>query len=134
MSRRPSNTALNRWYRAQPRGNYTCRECGHVGPDWQVQPQHPYWGGGARCTDCLNRAIYAARAARRAQLAAEPRCQVPGCRRRGSYKVGGGGLLMCGAHLKRAQAGAARAAGGLFWVAWDADNAALLAWAQGGPS
>ncbi|MHB1525011.1 MAG: hypothetical protein ACYCZN_01805 [Candidatus Dormibacteria bacterium] len=61
------------------------------------------------CCDCHNRAVREYQAARRASLAAEPRCEVDGCRRRGAYKAGHESVLLCGAHLRRAQAVAARA-------------------------
>ena len=69
-----------------------------------VQPQHPWRGvsGTALCADCIACRNERSREARRAQLAAAPRCEVPGCQRRAAYSHNNVG--MCGAHIKRAQA------------------------------
>ena len=79
---------------------YTCRECGKVGPGHYVQPQPPWAGGGALCADCINAINRRHREERRKQLAAMPRCEVPGCRARATHYHNGTGL--CGRHWKRA--------------------------------
>ena len=57
------------------------------------------------CTDCLNARSREWKAERKAQLAAEPRCQVPGCRMRGTWRAGSvDQVLLCGRHLKAAKA------------------------------
>ena len=50
------------------------------------------------CTDCANEANRKAREARKLALKAAPRCEVPGCGRRGTYDVGYERVLMCGRH------------------------------------
>lgn len=103
---RPTPKALSDWCMAQGKGDFTCSDCGTVGPYWKVQPQHPYYAGGvegiARCTDCIDRINRAMRTARKAEMAAMERCEVDGCRMRGTFTVAGG-VLMCGRHLHQAQ-------------------------------
>lgn len=118
MPTKPSDKALSAWYSAQPERDYTCSDCGKVGPKWMVQPQHPYYAGGregeARCPDCLNAINRRMREARKAQLAGMPRCEVPGCRRRANWQVGSlEPLGMCGHHKRKAQTAHQRAAGSL---------------------
>jgi len=138
----PTPTALSKWYDALPKGENTCAWCGKVGPSCYVQFQHPFWAEGkegkdgkppARCTDCYNTQALASRAKRKAELAAEPRCEAPGCSRRGAWKSGG--VLLCGAHLKAAKVGHARAASAfgpfaLFASDWY-DSGDILRWAMG---
>ena len=136
----PSLKALNTWIRQQPDGDYTCACCGKVGPHYYVQPQHPFWADGktgldgkapARCTDCFNEAHRQARTDRKAELAALPRCEVPGCSRRGAWRSRG--VLPCGTHLKNAKNGHARAAmnGGILGaLTLDFDRTDILRWAQ----
>ena len=101
----PSSRALSRWFDAQPDGDYTCTDCGRVGPKHYVQPQHPYYAEGrtgtALCTDCTNRHNAEARAARRRALAEEPRCAAAPCSKRGAWNVAG--VLLCGGHKRRVQ-------------------------------
>ena len=59
--------------------------------------------------DTHNAAVAEYRAARAAQLAAMPRCEVTGCKSRATYRAGSEGTGICGRHLNRAQATAARA-------------------------
>ena len=61
-----------------------------------------YRNTGGQCGSCHNAAFYARREARKAQLATEPRCEVPNCHRRGAQLVSHH-TLMCQAHFKRAQ-------------------------------
>jgi len=120
--RPPTNRALSAWYAAQPTGNRTCADCGKVGSSHYVQPQHPFWAEGledvARCVDCIGRRIEAGNLRRKAQLAAEPRCEIHGCTRRGAWHVGIGRVLLCGGHKKRAErAFYSEAAGsGMAWL------------------
>jgi hypothetical protein len=81
---------------------YTCRECSKAGQGYYVQPQPAWAGGGALCADCINRINRQIREERRRQLAAMPRCEVPGCNRRATIRHNGTGL--CGRHWKRAEA------------------------------
>ncbi len=53
------------------------------------------------CNDCWNRSVYAYREARKLQLAEEPRCEVPGCKARGTFYVGDEHILLCGKHMKK---------------------------------
>ena len=110
---KPTEKQLIAWWDTQQQtGDATCTYCGKVGSVHYVQPQHPYYAEGRegtyRCTDCVAKANVEARAARKAQLAAEPRCEVAGCSRRGSWRAMG--VLLCGAHLKAAKREQARVA------------------------
>jgi hypothetical protein len=78
---------------------FTCRDCGKRDRGYYVQPQPE---GYALCHECIGVINLAIRAARKAQLAALPRCEVDGCKARGSLIVAGG-VLMCGRHHKRAE-------------------------------
>lgn len=77
--------------------------------------------------------IAEAKAARKADLDAEPRCEVARCHRRGAWKLGG--VLLCGGHTKRAKAGHAKVAasmGGLaLFIPVDYDRTSILFWASG---
>ena len=73
---------------------------------------YAYGAHGERaCFACAKAADDARRAARRAELAALPRCEVPGCKARGTWRVGGN-LLLCKRHLTRAQGARARTLAG----------------------
>lgn len=63
------------------------------------------------CDACyrLEHDEYTAR--RKAQLAAEPRCEIDGCTARGNWRSLG--ILLCGRHLKKAQRAHARAGANL---------------------
>lgn len=102
-SSRPSDKALGRWYDEQPTGDRPCSDCGRIGPKHYVQPQHPYYAGGAegvsRCGGCIGKLNLEARARRKAQLAKEPRCESCG-RARLAWTVCGVGL--CGRCKTRA--------------------------------
>jgi len=131
----PSTKQLNAWYCDQPRtGNATCTYCGKVGPVHYIQPQHPYYADGRegvfRCTDCLDKANVEARAKRKAQLAAEPRCEVTGCKRRGNWRSAG--ALLCGRHMKAARAGhyKATASFGILGALMEYDCTDVLTWAS----
>lgn len=137
--KRPGPTALSNWYMEQPAGDYTCTDCGVVGPKHSVQPQHPYYAGGregvARCTDCRNRITLSHRAKRKEQLDAMPRCSC--CKVRGTYEVGSkdGKVLLCGRHLKkvrrRHQMIVAGVGGlGLFLPAERVSRATIIEWAM----
>ena len=129
--RRPGPATLSRWYAAQPERDYTCSDCGKVGPKWAVQPQHPYYADGlegvARCVDCIAAINRRMREERKAQLAAMPRCEVDGCKARATYTVAGV-VRMCGRHVRKAEA---RAAGfGWLAMAMDYDAATIKSLAQ----
>lgn len=106
--RRPNTKELMDWWDAQEEKDYTCGDCGRVDRKAYVQPQHPYYTGGrvglAYCADCIAEQNSTYRARRKAELEAMPRCQVPGCNRRGVWKALG--VLLCGRHLKKAKMGA----------------------------
>ncbi len=88
------------WWNTQPEVQ-TCSRCGATGTKSYVQPQPR---GGALCATCITAHNTQARAARKAELAAMARCEVSGCTRRGSSRVGTyGKRFMCGHHLRRAQ-------------------------------
>jgi hypothetical protein len=109
------------------------RACTHA-PDGPPRIEGGSWVG--VCCECWNRGYYARRAARKAELAREPRCEVPACTRRGRYRCGADGVLLCGAHLKRARRARIDAAGPLAFIAWmtqsGTDRASLIAFAQEG--
>ena len=95
--------ALERWAATVDwSATYTCSRCHRTGPGHEVQPQ-PH--GGPLCVGCINEINRQIRAERRRQLAAMPRCEVPGCSRRATVwhprREGGTGL--CGRHWKRAE-------------------------------
>jgi hypothetical protein len=54
------------------------------------------------CGDCWNASVKARREDRKAELAQEPRCEVPGCKHRATYTVYYT-VGMCGYHLKAMQ-------------------------------
>jgi len=108
-----TSKTMARWYDAQPKGDWTCSWCGTVGPYHNVQPQHPRHASHcgqdaseaphavagrptARCCECHNAAVAWSRDERRKARAAEPRCEVQGCRRRQTWNVAG--AWMCGQH------------------------------------
>lgn len=78
------------------------RICNHVNRSCAVNMGH---GETLQvCDTCWNASVQARKAARKAQLAAMPRCEVPGCTRRGTQVVWGH-TLMCGHHLRRTEQG-----------------------------
>ena len=103
---RPSDRALCAWWTSLPDGPYKCSDCDRTDSKAYVQPQHPYYASGlegtALCAECIGRRNERAHEARRAQLAAAPRCEVPRCHRRAAYTHNGVGI--CGAHVTQAQA------------------------------
>lgn len=139
MERAPTNRELIAWWDAQGKGPFTCADCGRVDNGAYVQPQHPFYAEGvsgiARCGECISVRNRAAREKRKADLRAMARCEVPGCRRRGTNRVmAAGNPLICGPHLKRANAAVARAAGGNLILGMEtvsyATGPAVLRWAQ----
>lgn len=96
------------WWAAQPEAQ-TCRSCGTVETKSYVQPQ--YDTGSALCCECICAANEKWRTERKAQLAAAPRCEIPGCGKRSTYKVGHAKVGLCGRHMKVAKAAAARSIG-----------------------
>jgi len=99
----PSDKILLKWWDSQPKGIYTCSDCGREDREYLIQPQHPAFTKGiegiALCGDCINRHNEQQRKERKKELDSLPRCEVPGCERRGTWKVAGHTLL-CGWHLK----------------------------------
>ena len=93
------------WDAAEP--IQTCARCGCVGRKSDVQPQ--VWNlaeyrraPSAYCVPCISASNAEARAARKAALAAAPRCCVPSCGMRANLTHNGTGI--CGRHFKRARA------------------------------
>jgi hypothetical protein len=84
--------------------------------------------GLALCPNCIAARNATAKTERKRQLAAEPRCEVPGCSRRGAWRVRR--VLLCGAHKDRAQRahlGEMVGAGGLgLFLVPDYDRADIL--------
>lgn len=79
-------------------------KCNHEHRDIHIGGQHVV------CYAC-HVAFYAAwRQARKAQLAEAPRCQINGCRRRGTLQAMG--LLLCGRHFANANRAHLRAIAG----------------------
>ena len=135
----PTDKQFLAWYAAQPQGDYTCAWCGKVGPRHYVQPQHPFWAdktgvdgrAPACCTDCHGIHAQERKAQRKTQLAAEPRCEVTSCKRRGTWRTSG--ALLCGQHLKAARAGHHRATAsfGILGGLMEYDKLDVLRWAHG---
>ena len=101
----PTTKQLNAWSRKHAPDRYeirTCHDCGTVGPEWEVQLQHPYYMDGieglALCVPCINDRNLRANEARKKQIADLPRCEVPGCTRRGTWRMGYARVLLCGRH------------------------------------
>jgi hypothetical protein len=101
--------AYRTWIDAQPE-QQTCADCGKTGPSYHVQPQWNWAkgsGGGplgyALCSDCINARNRQHDAEHKAALALEPRCEVEGCTKRGTYNVGHEPTLLCGWHLRAAR-------------------------------
>ena len=87
-----------------------------------------YRNTAGECMPCHNLGVIERRAARKAQIAAMPRCEVDGCNRRGAWRTVGG-LLLCGPHLERAKG---KLAGfGIFGMAFDMSRASVLALIEG---
>jgi len=134
----PSKLELLGFWEAQPKGDYTCADCGRRGPKTYIQPQHPYYMGGreglALCGDCIGRRNTEARDARKRAREAGPRCEVPGCRGPQNWIVGKG-VKLCGRHKTAAiqghQAEAARHGGLALFVPMDYSRDDVLRWAQG---
>jgi hypothetical protein len=106
----PTGPALTRWWQAIekqfPGKIWSCVDCEKSDRGAYVQPQHPFYLAPepdgtprARCCDCTNARNRAADARRKAELAALPRCEIPGCRARGNWTTGG--ALICGRHLAK---------------------------------
>lgn len=87
----------------------TCTRCGNEsGPTGR--------NTAGECMECHNRGYHERKEARKKELAALPRCEVAGCKRRGTWTCQG--ALMCGGHLKRAR-GKVAATGILGFLAAD---------------
>ena len=102
----PADKTLLKWWDQQPKGIYTCSDCGREDREYYIQPQHPAFTKGiegiALCGDCINKHNEQQRKERKKELDLLPRCEVPGCKRRGTWRVAGHTLL-CGWHLKNVQ-------------------------------
>ncbi len=83
-----------------------------------------YWGCEA-CWDCTWAAYSLYKKLRKAQLAEEPRCEVPGCRARGTLTVARS-TLMCKRHFQKAEAEMGRRSGGMFLGAVYPSKSALI--------
>lgn len=74
-----------------------------AGPCLRCGVESRFRNTAGRCTDCHNVEYHEYTARRKAQLAAEPRCEVDGCKRRGAWLAGHDQTLLCGQHLKAAR-------------------------------
>lgn len=88
------------------------------------------------CSDCHNLGYRERQAARKAQLAGLPRCEVDDCTRRGTWQVGHAAVRMCGRHKTAAVRSAHRQAAGLGALAFLAgsihhDRESTIALAKG---
>ena len=61
-----------------------------------------YFDGRSWCGPCLASEHAKRKVARKAQLDAMPRCEVPGCKARGAYRLADQRLL-CGKHKRKAE-------------------------------
>lgn len=70
------------------------------------------------CCNCSNQRLRLWQERRKAQLAAEPRCEVDGCKARGTMYGGDDHVLLCGRHFNRVKRGfdAASARSGMPWL------------------
>ncbi len=82
------------------------------------------------CCDCWNAGVDARKAARKAQLAEMPRCEVPGCKSRGTLTVARL-TLMCGRHFHKAESEMVRRSGGMFFGAVYPSKQCLIEMAGG---
>ena len=88
------------------------------------------------CCPCWNEHVTAWRAARKAELATLPRCEVPGCEHRGTWQFTGG-VLLCGWHARTVKTHVQRLRAsmgglGLFVAGPSLDAGDVLRIAQGG--
>jgi hypothetical protein len=88
-----------------------------------------YDGRGKEFCEAWNRAYALRKQARKLELAQEPRCEL--CTRRGSWNVAG--VLLCGAHKKKAKTGHARQMVPLGFMGMIAkyDRRDVIRWAKG---
>jgi len=129
----PSNKMHLRWWddiKSFLPDTLTCHGCGRQDGGAYVQPVHPYWAQripgwtvddhhiayvpapdgqsrmvAASCGDCISKQNLAIAAERKAILAALPRCEVTGCKARGTINVGWVKVLLCGRHYKNTRRG-----------------------------
>lgn len=78
----------------------------------QHEDKRIHWWGKVACCECAFFANDTYKAMRKGQLAELPRCEVLGCRARGTVKVAGR-MLMCGRHFHKAEAELLRVCGGI---------------------
>ena len=79
-------------------------DCGHqIDERMYAHWRRPDGSWGRGCYECSAATNAQMKAKRKAQLDALPRCEVPGCARRGTMILMGQ-ALMCGKHSKQAQA------------------------------
>lgn len=113
----PSDKTVLRWWDEQPKGVYTCSMCGREDFGSIVQPQHPGFMRGvegiALCGNCVYKIHEQNKTQHKKDLGTLPRCEVPGCNKRGTWRVGGHTLL-CGWHLKNYKANASTEELGIF--------------------
>ena len=118
-----------KWWEAQSQ-EQTCRDCGLTAGKAIVVPQ---LGGFALCYQCGNRANQIIRDARKAQLAAMPRCEAPDCKRRATLLIGHDRVGLCKRHYDQANHKHAENAGGfLFYGSADYGRASLMKLLQTG--
>ena len=102
----PSDKVWLKWMDSQPKGIYTCSGCGKEDREYLVQPQHPAFVNGiegiALCNNCVAEHARQRREQRKKEIDAMPRCEVPGCKHRGTWAVAGHTML-CGWHLRNVQ-------------------------------
>ena len=106
-------------------------DCGHL----VDERMHIHWrradgSWGRGCWDCHRAQEAADKLARKAELDAMPRCQVPGCKRRGTHTLQQGIILMCGRHTKQVQAQHRRNVGGFLFACLTYTREQLIRLAQ----
>lgn len=130
-----TNKQLLTWWESLDHNKqYTCSDCGRIDSIAYVQPQHPFYAdfeGQALCGDCINKRNDNRRKERKEQLAKAPRCQVSGCKIRGTLKVGSyNPVLMCRRHYNKANENMLKTVGDFFWLSWEMTGTDALRFAQ----
>lgn len=127
-----TNKQMLKWHKTVDwNATYTCDLCGKQDSGYYVQPQPPDIPHNALCADCITKLNQEYKQKRKEQLSKLPRCQVPGCKIRGTLKVGSyNPVLMCRKHYNKANQAMQAEIGGLFWLSFEMTGEDALRFAQ----